>query len=559
MEQKKNSKEGLIILALIILTTITIIPLFSTPIIRGDDIFFHLLRIEDIKNGILGGQFPVQIMPESLYGYGYANGIFYPDLFLYFPALLRIMGVDLRIAYGIFMSLCTFLATFSMYFCVKKIFKNTNIAFFSTVIYIFAQYKITDLYFRSAVAEYISFIFIPIIILGVYELLYRDYKKYYILAIGMSAVVLTHLLSVIMIASMCGAIYLFSIFKIIKEPKRLGYSIRAAVLTILLTAYSWIPIIGQFLHGKFNLEDVKPFAYEDIVSLNDIFTVNRNSRFFVGIIFSLLVLLYIGAILKKKNNGFVFILFLIGLGSLLLTIENPIAKAVFENIKILDNVQFAWRFGLIATPLLGIVSGYSIGVLIPDRTRAKTLILVLLVITLGGNLLLYTKYYKRKNIDFDNFTSKYSKYIGAGAEYLPEGASEDDIAKKGNKVISKDATFKYSNYKKKGVKISFDFKTENENTIVDLPLLYYYGYDYKIIPKEGKAIKGKVEKSEDLCVRVDLGKVKSGTLVVDYKGTFYMTLGNLITLATIIYLIYSRTKNKRNSKVSFKRNSRIYK
>lgn len=559
MEQKKNSKEGLIILALIILTTITIIPLFSTPIIRGDDIFFHLLRIEDIKNGILGGQFPVQIMPESLYGYGYANGIFYPDLFLYFPALLRIMGVDLRIAYGIFMSLCTFLATFSMYFCVKKIFKNTNIAFFSSVIYIFAQYKITDLYFRSAVAEYISFIFIPIIILGVYELLYRDYKKYYILAIGMSAVVLTHLLSVIMIASMCALIYLFSIFKIIKEPKRLGYSIRAAVLTVLLTAYSWIPIIGQFLNGKFNLEDVKPFAYEDIVSLNDIFTVNRNSRFFVGIIFSLLVLLYIGAILKKKNNGFVFILFLIGLGSLLLTIENPIAKAVFENIKILDNVQFAWRFGLIATPLLGIVSGYSIGVLIPDRTRVKTLILVLLVITLGGNLLLYTKYYKRKNIDFDNFTSKYSKYIGAGAEYLPEGASEDDIAKKGNKVISKDTTFKYSNYKKKGVKISFDFKTENDNTIVDLPLLYYYGYDYKIIPKEGKAIKGKVEKSEDLCVRVDLGKVKSGTLIVDYKGTFYMTLGNLITLATIIYLIYSRIKNKRNSKVSFKRNSRIYK
>ncbi|MGL5479109.1 MAG: hypothetical protein ACRDCB_08750, partial [Clostridium sp.] len=89
--------------------------------------------------------------------------------------------------------------------------------------------------------------------------------------------------------------------------------------------------------------------------------------------------------------------------------------------------------------------------------------------------------------------------------------------------------------------------------------LYYYGYDYKIIPKEGKAIKGKVEKSEDLCVRVDLGKVKSGTLIVDYKGTFYMTLGNLITLATIIYLIYSRIKNKRNSKVSFKRNSRIYK
>ena len=109
---------------LILLTLITIVPLFISANIRGDDYLFHLLRIADIKNSIVNGHVLVNIMPESLYGYGYANGLFYPDLLLYIAAFLNLIGINLKFAYGIFLSLCTLASTFSMFICIIGTSKN---------------------------------------------------------------------------------------------------------------------------------------------------------------------------------------------------------------------------------------------------------------------------------------------------------------------------------------------------------------------------------------------------------------------------------------------------
>ena len=48
-----------------------------------------LARINGIYEGLRTGQFPVQINPVQLGGYGYLPGSMYPQLFLYFPAILK--------------------------------------------------------------------------------------------------------------------------------------------------------------------------------------------------------------------------------------------------------------------------------------------------------------------------------------------------------------------------------------------------------------------------------------------------------------------------------------
>ena len=57
--------------------------LLNETIPGGHDLIFHLSRIEAISKGLQFGEFPVRIYPDYFYGYGYANGIMYPDLFLY--------------------------------------------------------------------------------------------------------------------------------------------------------------------------------------------------------------------------------------------------------------------------------------------------------------------------------------------------------------------------------------------------------------------------------------------------------------------------------------------
>ena len=67
------------------------LPLFTLNCIGGHDIAYHLLRIEALKAGILAGRPFLRINMLFFGGMGYASSLFYPDLFLYFPAVLRLL------------------------------------------------------------------------------------------------------------------------------------------------------------------------------------------------------------------------------------------------------------------------------------------------------------------------------------------------------------------------------------------------------------------------------------------------------------------------------------
>ena len=50
-------------------------PMMQTYLYNGDDLCYHLARLEGLKDGILDGQIPVNILPESLKNHGYLNAI----------------------------------------------------------------------------------------------------------------------------------------------------------------------------------------------------------------------------------------------------------------------------------------------------------------------------------------------------------------------------------------------------------------------------------------------------------------------------------------------------
>ena len=64
VEHKKFSANTIILLVAVLLSSF---PLFKTTLayIPGQDLLVHLSRIEGIKDGLLSGQFPVQIYPGS--------------------------------------------------------------------------------------------------------------------------------------------------------------------------------------------------------------------------------------------------------------------------------------------------------------------------------------------------------------------------------------------------------------------------------------------------------------------------------------------------------------
>ncbi|MDR0838346.1 MAG: hypothetical protein LBN99_01740, partial [Oscillospiraceae bacterium] len=78
-------------LCCILTAVISTAPIARYALVNGHDLVFHLTRIEGVYEGLLSGQFPVRLNPTFLNGYGYADAIMYPTLFLYFPAALRLL------------------------------------------------------------------------------------------------------------------------------------------------------------------------------------------------------------------------------------------------------------------------------------------------------------------------------------------------------------------------------------------------------------------------------------------------------------------------------------
>ena len=124
-------------------------PLFSNTLVRGHDTYFHLARIEALKEAYIHGDFFPRLYYEQNFNFGYGTPLFYSDIFLIIPALIRLCGVPIVITYKVFLFMCTGMTFVSMYYTVKKISKNTSSAFLSAVIYLFTAYRITDVYVRD--------------------------------------------------------------------------------------------------------------------------------------------------------------------------------------------------------------------------------------------------------------------------------------------------------------------------------------------------------------------------------------------------------------------------
>ena len=153
----KNKKCLLLYIIFIIAVSI---PLMNDFLIRGHDIYFHLMRIEGLAQGMQNGQFPVKIQPVWYDDYGYAVSVFYGDLFVYLAAFLRLLGFSLQNAYKGYLVFCNMATLMIAGYSFGKIFRNPYIGAFGGFLYSMSAYRLVNLYTRGAVGEYTGMMFL---------------------------------------------------------------------------------------------------------------------------------------------------------------------------------------------------------------------------------------------------------------------------------------------------------------------------------------------------------------------------------------------------------------
>lgn len=238
------------------------IPLFFPGMFDGGDTPFHFFRIEEIANQLVYGHFPVRMQGTWCSDYGYPVSIYYGDVFLYFPSALKLAGFSLTDSYKIFVFFMNMLTVVISYGSFSKIFNNKKIGLLLALIFVTSTYRLLALYVRGALGEFCAATFFPLITLAVYRIYtedicdFRSYSKNAVpLAVGMSLIFMTHILSTEMVCILLFFAAIFMFRKTFRKQTLAVYFI-AIGISIFLSAGFLIPFFDYYKNVDVHIKNI---------------------------------------------------------------------------------------------------------------------------------------------------------------------------------------------------------------------------------------------------------------------------------------------------------------
>ena len=245
-EGRKRRRDAMVLVCTAVFASL---PALMEHIVDGHDLFFHMNRIEGIAAALRSGQFPVRIHASTLLGYGYAASQFYPELFLYIPAVLRNLGVSLMASVQVTMMLINLATALVCCGSIRRLTGDRDTALLSAVIYTLSIYRLVSLYAVATLAEALAMVFFPLLILALYEVLVRDERRWPLLALAMFGVFMSHLLSTLLAVAFCALSALCCVRRLVREPRRILACVKAAMLMALCSLWFVVPFLQYSAAG----------------------------------------------------------------------------------------------------------------------------------------------------------------------------------------------------------------------------------------------------------------------------------------------------------------------
>ena len=580
-DKMKNKKYTVCYLVIILMASI---PLFNNYLIRGHDIYFHLMRIEGLAQGLRAGEFPVRIQPAWYDGYGYAVSVFYSDLFLYPAALLRLLGISLQDAYKVYVVLCNVATTLISGYSFGKIFRKREIGVFGSCLYTLAPYRLVNLYTRGALGEYTGMIFWPLLIYACVLLLNEDRNKVQLqkgavlMGISMAGMLQSHMLTAeiaCMVLLLLVVVYCRRVFH--KEVILAGCGAVAAALG--LSAWFLIPFLDYMLFGRFNINSIRNndiMIQRQGTFLSQVFAIFDNAvgqsldagagtagDFTQGaglsLMLSVIILMLLciwGYLKQEEGRNRQITITAAGLGVLMVVMSTLYfpwdrlcrISRIFRYIIV--KIQFPWRFTGVAVGLLVVVWCAVLNYTEREYDRRKKVITICLAV---GILLLSVGHFvidlnqRAERIQVRSI-EEMDTFVASGEEYLPVDTILDKLK---TQELYKDDSVEISDVVYRGTSITMNVKnTSAQQAGLELPRLYYAGYQALEVTDEGQHFSIEVTDGTNHVIKLMIPEETEGNITLSFREPWYWRLAEIITLlsAGIVilytYKIWTREKLK---------------
>lgn len=550
---------------IIIIGIILSLPLSNIQIRDTHDGFLHLLRMIGTNNTFKIGEFPPIVAPYFCNGGGYAMNLFYNPLVTYVPLLIKLFTSSYAIALKIFAGLCIILSGVTMYQFVYQVTKKRTISIFAAIIYLISPYKLGDVYKRYAIGEFASFIFMPLLFIGMYNLFNQEGKKHYYIAIGAIGLVLTHTVTTFYTAIFCLIYILFNIEKL-KQKEVLKKLTINVIFIILISLFFTMPMLEAMKSTEYTIFDSKimstngEYVYKNTLNLSEFFKdigEENQTTYIIGIpIFVLMCLtIFTYKNVDKKYKDFFIISLLFSFISLYAS-SKYCPWIVFPDF--LCKLQYPWRMMGFFNFFISFVIGVNIYVLLKtlfnkDMTRLFiSTILIISMLTYTIPLLLQ---YKTDDIEKDKkhetavINNPYIHHLSINREYLPLKAlllQRTYLQEKEDRIYVLEGEALIANEEKINLTDSATIKEAIKNTIIEFPFFYYPGYKITL-EKNGEKVQLKTIETNNgfvgTLIEEDIDKAK---IIVEYRGTVITYVSYIISfVAFIIFIIYCVMENKK--------------
>lgn len=559
--KKRLTQEQLVDYSVILgVALLATTPMMQTFLYNGDDLCFHLARLEGLKDGILDGQIPVNIQPEGLGGNGYLNAM-YPYLFLYIGAFLRICRVSLGLSYKVLIFLANLGSAVCAYAAVRSMCRSRRSIILGVVIYTLMPYRFTNIFSRGDLGETLALVFWPLLIAGLYHVIMGERKYWYFLVIGFSGILQSHILSAAYAAAFCVVTALVWCVKILRE-RRYVQILKAVGVTILLNIWYLVPFVYYYFKEDLSTEVLRWSGYfeQSINPSNFTQTLSLYNKQYFSFGLALLGCVGIGVIFllcerdRKKTERDGFLLYLLVLGVMLAFMTTGyfpsramLANSLFHNIATM--MQFPWRFLGPASAcflFVGVIGLSESQILKPHRNQLFALLvgLNLLVIVSVPSDNSHMPYANAQSVASKGHESKMASNIGLfyAFEWRIEGAGDDEMALS---VVTSDIEHvTVKDFRKKGTKAVLVYTADAEGAYIEIPIQGYLGY--RAYDENGDRVM--IERGLGARMRFTVkGDGMEHQINIRYGPVPAFVLANLVTALTIAAFVLQAWKRRRKS------------
>ena len=535
--KQNDFRLGFAIFCIVMLVVLS--PMITRMLPIGHDWKFQLLRLESLKAGLQSGQFPVRMDPVFFNGFGYASSLFYPDFLLYIPAVLQLLGVSLVSSYKIFIILVVAVCFAATYYCAKGISKSRYVALISAIVFTLSQYFIQNIYTRFALGEVSAFMFMPFVVYGLYNFLFEEFEKPWLLVVGFTGLLFSHMISFTIACMLCAVVSLFRIKHLIRNGYKLIRLLVAVLLVAGLSCVFWLPLLEQMLSGRILITNGRTMqsmsvAIRDMIANSSIIK-NESCSFGLPLLLLCLMRLILfktpetKAEIKKSDRFF-------WIGAALLFLASDLfpwkLMPSFFNM-----IQFPWRFYAMASLFLALAIGMMTQTLFYSKNKYVALVVILALMSFGA-ITTWTNTADYEDVPADYYETIEHTYPGNGYEYLPKELDQDTIYAVTNvqrNVVADNG----SNvpFEQNGVRITFRYDPTSGVQYFDVPLLYYMGYGAMFAEEQGVQTPLRVEEHGNMVRVYSDGVSQQGDIVVDYSGTTLQHVSDFVTLSFCLLLL----------------------